>query len=77
MTVEDVVAKVFQLESDSVTNDLSRDEVEGWDSMGHLSLVVALEEAFKIQISIVDAMEMGTVKQIKNVLSNYGVGGVG
>ena len=73
MTVEDVVAKVFQLEPDNVTNDMSRDEIEGWDSMGHLSLVVALEEEFKIQISIADAMEMGSVMQIKDMLRKYGV----
>jgi acyl carrier protein len=73
MTVEEVVAKVFQLELDSVTNDMSRDEIEGWDSMGHLSLVTALEEAFKIQISIADAMEMGSVTQIKGMLRKYGV----
>lgn len=73
MTVESVVATVFQIDKESVTEGSSRDTIEAWDSMGHLSLITALETEYKVQIAIADAMDMGSVRQIKEILRKYGV----
>ena len=54
-------------------NTLSKDTIAEWDSMGHLSLVTSLEERFHISIAIADAMDMTSVKKVKDVLKSYGV----
>jgi acyl carrier protein len=74
-TVGDVVARVFGVASDSIDASSSPESVEGWDSMGHLNLVAALEEAFGVSIDIGDAMEMVSVQRIREILSAYGVQG--
>ena len=56
MSVEEVVARVFSLDSSEVTDQSSKDTIAEWDSMGHLSLVTGLEEEFKISLAIADAM---------------------
>jgi len=73
MSVEDVVARVFNLDASEVTDQSSRETIAGWDSMGHLSLVTGLEEEFKVSIAIADAMEMASVQHIKRILKDYGV----
>lgn len=73
MTVEAVIAEVFDLDPAEVTDTLSKETIAGWDSMGHLSLVTSLEERFHISIAIADAMEMTSVKKVKDVLKSYGV----
>jgi acyl carrier protein len=73
MTVEEVVAKVFNLDASVVTDESSKDTIEEWDSMGNLSLVTGLEEAFSVSLSIADAMEMTSVQRIKSMLREYGV----
>lgn len=73
MTVEDVLAKVFNLDPAEVTETSSQDTIPGWDSMGHLSLVNGLEEHFKVSIAISDAMQMTSVGKIKGVLKEYGI----
>jgi len=73
MSVETVVAKVFNLDPAQVTDESSRDTIEEWDSMGNMSLVLGLEEEFKVSLSIADAMDMTSVQQIKKVLREYGV----
>lgn len=73
MSVEEVVARIFSLDPSEVTDRSSRETIEEWDSMGHLSLITGLEEEFKVSIAIADAMEMTSVQHIKRILKDYGV----
>jgi len=70
--VEDLVARLFGAEG--VDDDSSPETVEGWDSMGHLNLVLALERDYQVSIAVADVVEMVSVKRIKDVLRGYGVG---
>lgn len=73
MRVEEVVAKIFSVDLSEVTDQSSKETIEEWDSMGHLSLITGLEEEFKVSLAIADAMEMTSVGKIKQVLRDYGV----
>jgi acyl carrier protein len=44
-----VFADVFEIAINEVRPDSSPDNVETWDSTGHLNLVVALEQEFGVQ----------------------------
>jgi acyl carrier protein len=73
MSVEEVVARVFNLDVSDVTDQSSKETLAEWDSMGHLSLITSLEEEFKVSIAIADAMEMTSVQHIKRILKDYKV----
>ena len=73
MSIEAVVARTFNLDPSEVTDELSRETVEEWDSMGHLSLITGLEEEYKVSFAIADAMEINSVQDIKRILRDYGV----
>jgi len=72
-TIEEVVSGVFGVEAESLDESSSPDSVEGWDSMGHVNLVTALEQHFNVSIDIDDVMEMASVGKIRKVLLAYGV----
>jgi acyl carrier protein len=72
-SVEEVVARVFGVDPGSLDSSSSPESVQGWDSMGHLNLVAALEAGFGVSIDIGDAMEMVSVKRIREILLDYGV----
>jgi len=72
-TIEDVVSSVFGVERESVDDSSSPTSVEGWDSIGHVNLVSALEQAFNVSIDIDDVMEMASVRKIRETLLAYGV----
>ena len=74
-TLEDVVAQAFGVELDTIDESSSPETVEGWDSMGHLNLIAALEKRFNVSIDIGDAMEMVSVGRIRTILLDYGVRG--
>lgn len=75
MTVEELVGRVFKMNPQELNDASSPDIIEGWDSMGHLTLITELEEHFKVSIAIADAMEMTNIRKIKDVLKEYGVRG--
>ena len=72
-TLEEVVSGVFGVEPQSLDEGSSPESVEGWDSMGHVNLVTALEQHFNVSIDIDDVMEMGSVGKIREILVAYGV----
>ena len=59
---------VFNDDNIVVTPDLTADRVEGWDSLGHVRLVVAIEQALKIRLSTTDMTGLENVGQLVAVI---------
>lgn len=49
------------------------EDVKKWDSLGHMTLVAALEERFGLQFEVDEIMEMATVAAILSILAAKGV----
>jgi acyl carrier protein len=73
MTVEEVIGRAFKINPHELSDASSRDMIEQWDSMGHLTLITAIEDQFQVSIAIADAMEMTNIRKIKEILKEYGV----
>jgi acyl carrier protein len=63
-----VFADLFKLAPNQVNDALTPEDVRGWDSLGHLSLVEALEQAFDVRFADGDLTEMDSVGRIKEIL---------
>ena len=59
-----IVSQVLEVPVADIGLDSSPDTLPAWDSLKHLNLVVALEEAFRIQFSDRQVMEMMSVRAI-------------
>lgn len=44
-----------------------------WDSLGHMDLMSAMEETFKISMSTADVLDFSTYDKGKEILAKYGV----
>jgi len=58
---------------DKIDDSMSIYNVDGWDSMAHVGLVLALQREFKLSISPADAINLTSVKDIIRYLANQGV----
>ena len=47
--IKKVMSDVFNINLNSINNDSSPDNIENWDSLNHMNLIVALEEDFNIE----------------------------
>ena len=53
--------------------DLNYQGVTNWDSVGHMSLVAALEEAFDIMLDTDDIIDLSSFEKGKEILGKYDV----
>lgn len=53
-------------------DDLRLDAIPNWDSVVHLSLILALEQTFGVQFDPEEAAGLRSVVQIKRALANKG-----
>lgn len=66
-----VFAKAFSIRE--ITDAVSIDSVPQWDSLGHIGLILALEAEFQISIAPAQAIEMISVRAIREILTELGV----
>ncbi len=67
--IKQVMATVFEIEVDSITDDASPDTIEIWGSLHHMNLVVALEEEFGVVFDDEQIGELLNFKLIKLTIS--------
>jgi acyl carrier protein len=60
-----VMSAVFNINTVSIVDTTSSDNIESWDSLGHLQLVAALEEEFDIRFEEKELIDMITYSIIK------------
>jgi acyl carrier protein len=67
--VGDIAREVFDDEGLEVTDTLSRDDLESWDSLGHIRLIAAVEEVFKMSFTIDEIEGVNSIGQIVQVIT--------
>ena len=72
--IESVIASALGIPVESVNDSLEFRGVSEWDSMGHLRLVVALEDALGVAIDDELAIELTSVPAIRALASKGGAG---
>ena len=70
--VESLLSEVLQISPASITEDLRIKDVEAWDSLKHMEIIVSLEQNFGIQLSFDEIVAMQSVGEIKRVLREKG-----
>jgi acyl carrier protein len=66
--LKELMATVLQVDVESVGPDTDMDTVESWDSLKHLTLVLALESEFGVSIPDEDAGAITSYPLIRLVL---------
>ncbi len=65
--IRNIIIKEFNLKN-SVEKNLSTQNVENWDSFGHLQLIISIEKYFKINLDQKLVIQMMDEKSINKIL---------
>jgi acyl carrier protein len=57
----EIFQEIFDEDSIEVTPKLSADDVDGWDSLTHIRLILSIEKVFKIKFS---TSEIGKLENV-------------
>jgi acyl carrier protein len=64
--LQSVFADVFDDDSITVTPTLSAKDVDGWDSLAHIRLILTIEKTFKIKFS---TSEIGKLENVADLVA--------
>jgi acyl carrier protein len=64
-----IAADVFAVDAKTLSADSSPEQVEAWDSVQHLNLVLALEEKYRIQFEPEEMEGMNNLGRIAALLA--------
>ena len=76
MTNLEKLAKVFADTfgiSEAETKGLQYQGIEAWDSVGHMTLVAAIEDDFDIQLDTDDIIDMSSFEKAQEILGKYDI----
>lgn len=63
------VSRLFQVHPSSVTPETSPDNLPAWDSVGHLNLILELEDVFGIRFPSEEIPTANTVGRLQEAIS--------
>jgi acyl carrier protein len=63
----------FSITADQLNENLVYQSVQQWDSIGHMGMVAALEEAFDIMMETDDIIDFGSYNKGIELLAKYNV----
>lgn len=67
------VAAILGLRAEEVTDRLSPDTVDTWDSLNQINLLGALEQEFGVALVVQNPADYQSVAKLKTLLAEHGI----
>jgi acyl carrier protein len=71
--VQETLAATLRVRPESIAPDTEAESLPAWDSLGHVNLMMALEQTFDVYIEVEDFDRLRSVPAILAYLSGRGV----
>jgi len=71
--LQEIMATALELPPGAIREDSTMEEIEEWDSLGHVHIMVALEQAFDLYMDVDDFAELDSVPAILQYLESENV----
>ena len=65
--------EVFEINQADLTEDLEYQSINSWDSVGHMSLMAELEDAFEVMLEMDDIVDFASYTVGIEKLKNYDI----
>jgi len=69
--LKELMSAVFAVSLESVTQNTSPKNLEKWDSLSQLNLIIALEESFDIALTEDNILEIKDFKSVLEILNSH------
>jgi acyl carrier protein len=65
-SLNQIFCEVFEDDDISITTEMTADDIDGWDSLSHVNLIVAIESKFNITFSRKELLTFKNVGDLMN-----------
>lgn len=67
--VTDIFRQVFDDENIDIRPEMTADDIDGWDSLSHINLIIAIESSFNIRFSQKELLGFKNVGDLLNCIA--------
>jgi acyl carrier protein len=71
-TIQQVIATTLKVPPDKITKETSEKDLVAWDSIAHVNLMMALEQAFGLYLEVEEFTQLTSVPAILQYLRRQG-----
>lgn len=71
-SVREVITSTLKVPAEMVSQETSADDLAAWDSLAHINLMIALEQAFDLKMEVEDFAALNSVRAIMAYLERQG-----
>lgn len=65
--------KGLEIPADMVNENLKYQNIDNWDSVGHMNLIAELEDVFDIMMDTDDIIDLSSYEKGKEILKKYDI----
>ncbi|MBC7713350.1 MAG: acyl carrier protein [Rhizobacter sp.] len=66
--IQRIFSEVLNVSADEISMDSNMDNVDEWDSMKHLELIMSIESEFEVSFEVHEIVELNSVEKILEIL---------
>ncbi len=68
--LQDIFRDIFDIEDLVIENKMNSDDIEDWDSLAHINLIVAIEKEFNIKFKLGELQELKDIGAMSKIISS-------
>ncbi|MBD01342.1 MAG: acyl carrier protein [Crocinitomicaceae bacterium] len=69
-----LLSDVFEMKEIEITIDLVKDDIDSWDSLKQMDLVLSIENNYDITLEMEEIVKMSSVKSIVEIIESKNLG---
>lgn len=69
-----LLSDVFEIKENEITIDLVKDDIDSWDSLKQMDLVLSIENNYDISLEMEEIVKMISVKSIVETIETKNLG---
>lgn len=71
--LNDAFAQSLRIDLTRITDELTFNTIEEWDSVAHMALVTEIETVFDVMLDTDEILDLSSVVKAREILSKHGV----
>jgi len=71
--LQEIMATALELPTSAIKEESTMEDIEEWDSLGHVHIMVAIEQAFDLYMDVEDFAKLNSVPDILRYLKHENV----
>ena len=69
-----VVIQALKIDPADYRDDLKAGDLDAWDSLGHVNLLLEVQKAFNVTFDVTDMIEVESLADLRALLATYSAG---